>query len=79
MARITWITCHKCGEHKSEVSSSSNPYPKICNECLSNEADRLEREWKAVRECLTVEERLCDLETFMYHHGQHYKGPAVFG
>jgi len=40
--------------------------------------DRQEREWKAGREGLTLEERIRALEHFMYHHGEHYEGPITF-
>ena len=79
MARLDWITCRACGKHKQVVCSSSDPYPHTCGECISEATDRKEREWKASREGLTIEERIRDLEYFMYHHGEHYKGPVVFG
>jgi hypothetical protein len=78
MAILTTITCIICGETKQETRSSSD-YSKECTECKRSALDRAEREWKAGREGLTLEERIRDLENFMYHHGTHYKGPTVFG
>lgn len=78
MAFITNIYCHQCHQNKQEVADSENPYPNICGSCRAENATRAERQWKAGREGLTLEERIRDLEDFMYHHGTHYK-PVRFG
>lgn len=78
MAILTTITCSVCGETKQEARSASD-YSRECAECKSAAKDKAEREWKAGREGLTLEERIRELEHFMYHHGTHYKGPVVFG
>lgn len=78
MAILTTITCSICGETKQEARSNSD-YSRECAGCKAAVKDRTEREWKASREGLTLEERIRDIENFMYHHGTHYKGPTLFG
>jgi hypothetical protein len=78
MAILRRITCLNCGETKEECRSSSD-YSVLCQTCKRDEKDKKEREWKAGREGLTLEERIRDIEHFMYHHGTHYTGPAIFG
>ena len=76
MAFITTVYCHTCHESKREVLDRDNPHQ--CGACASAEKSKAEREWKAGREGLSLEERIRELENFMYHHGSHYK-PLVFG
>ena len=76
MAFITEIYCHTCHESKREVLDRDNP--NQCGACASLKKSKAEREWKAGREGLSLEERIRELENFMYHHGSHYK-PLVFG
>ena len=73
MAWITSMYCHSCNQEKQITLASGETYPSKCHECRREEADKKEREWKAGREGLTIEERLRDLENFYYHHGSHYK------
>lgn len=77
MAYIANFVCIKCGKPKQEAAASGT-YPNVCASCNSEEKNKKEREWKAGREGLTIEERIKDLEHFMYHHGEHYKGPLQF-
>jgi hypothetical protein len=78
MAFITEIFCHTCQKSKQEVVSGGQ-YPAECANCAHERKTRKEREWKAAREGLTIEERIRDLEHFMYHHGKHYEGPTIYG
>lgn len=78
MAILVNIRCTTCGELKQEARSGSD-YSNECYECKAKARNKKEREWKAGREGLTLEERIRDIENFMYHHGTHYTGPAIFG
>ena len=77
MAMMREIFCPVCNETKREARATGD-YSLECRECKIEAARKKEREWKAGREGLTVEERLRDIEHFMYHHGTHYKGPMTF-
>ena len=80
MAVITQIHCTICGQNKQECRSASD-YSSECQECKSAAKTKAERTWKAGREGLTLEERIRDIENFIYHHSRqkHYEGPIVFG
>ena len=67
MAFITTIYCHTCGQSKQEVVNSSGPFYS-CNQCLSDAKDKQHREWIAGREGLTIEERIREIEEWMYQH-----------
>ena len=66
MAFVTTIYCHTCKESKREVLDRNNPYE--CGACAQIKLSAKEREWKAGREGLTIEERLRYIENFIYHH-----------
>lgn len=78
MAYIATIHCHTCGETKREARRSSD-YSNVCYDCQAKASSKAEREWKAGREGLTLEERIRDLENFMYHHGSHDFSPTLYG
>lgn len=77
MAILKTIHCSICNKTVQE-SRAANDYSNECYKCKIEKADKDERIWKASREGLSIEERIKDLEHFMYHHGTHYK-PSVFG
>lgn len=77
MAVITTVMCVVCGQTKRECRNAGD-YSNICGECEGLERTKKEREWIAGREGLTIEERLRALESFMYNHGEHYRGPMRF-
>lgn len=70
MARLWTFNCIRCGETKQEARANSD-CSRECYQCKNEIKDKSEREWRAGREDLTIEERLRDLETFMYNHGSH--------
>lgn len=80
MAILKTIHCITCGQTKQEARSISD-YSDRCYQCMGEEKNRKEREWKSGREGLTIEERLRDLENFMYHHSKqdHSSAPMIFG
>ena len=77
MAIMTTIYCSICKQHVQECRVN-NDYSSECSSCKRHARDRKEREWRTAREGLTLEERLRDLEAFMYHHGTHYNGPERY-
>ena len=81
MAVLTMINCKTCGKSKQESVAASDYFRNECSECRANERNREEREWKAGREGLTIEERIRDIENFMYHHSRlnHSYSPTIFG
>ena len=80
MAFITDFVCVACGARKSEAVSSGGITPRICQACCYIERDREKREWFTGREGLTIEERIRDIENFIYEHRntKHYKEPIRF-
>lgn len=77
MAIVVMVNCPTCGK-ASQEARASNDYSLECAKCKNEKATKAEREWKSGREGLTIEERLRELEHFMYHHGSHYR-PITFG
>ena len=77
MAFITSIYCHTCKETKTE-SLGSGQTKMECSSCENLRKAKDEREWKAGKQGLTVEERLAEIEHFIYHHSAHYKGQQLF-
>lgn len=78
MAIMTTMTCLFCGETKQVLRSVSD-YSRECPDCKQKARDAAEKQWKSEREQLSIEQRIRDIEHFMYHHGKHYNGPAVLG
>jgi len=79
MAFITTIHCYQCGETKREVMDSNNPH--VCGQCVSENNEKEHRVWVAGREGLTMEERVRDIEEWMYHHkkSNHTTLSTIFG
>ena len=78
MAFITTIYCHTCGQSKQEVAS--NEYPSTCGECISKANTKQHREWIAGREGLTIEERIREIEEWMYQHNTtHVPKSIIYG
>jgi hypothetical protein len=80
MAILKRFTCKCCNKFIEEARPSSD-YSGICYSCEKDNRNKEERDWKAVRSVMPMEERIRDIENFMYHHSrqQHYAPPTVFG
>ena len=80
MAILKRFTCRSCNNFREEAKSSSD-YSDICHSCRVSKTNTEERDWKAVRSVMPMEERIRDIENFMYHHSrqQHYAPPTIFG
>ena len=79
MAIVKSFTCNVCGKYKEEAMPN-DVYRNTCSMCLADKESKEYREFKAGREGLTVNERLRELEDFMYYHRKmnHYRGPIRF-
>ena len=77
MAIMMTIVCTRCKQVVQE-SRPSGYHGHKCHECEAKEAEDKEAVWKAMRDTMSMEERLRELENFMYHHGKHYQ-PSLFG
>ena len=78
MAILKTFHCKICMKEIQE-SRPSCWYDNICYDCEGKKRDKTELLWKMNKETLSVEDRLREIEDFIYHHGKHYKGPTIFG
>ena len=79
MAFLTTISCIVCGKSKHEVVSTYDYLGSTCSECRSKINSNKESIWKTNREELSLEERVRDLENFMYHHKEHSRLDILYG
>lgn len=75
MAFVTTIFCKECGEERECTFPAGQATPHICNSCSTKAKDKTRRAWLAGREGLSLEERIREIEKFMYDHQQvnHYR------
>ena len=75
MALVTTIFCRECGRKRQVTLPCGTSVTEICNECSLKAKDKARREWLAGREGLLLEERIREIEEFMYDHQQvnHYR------
>ena len=73
MAIVTMITCSKCLKHR-QVTCASGELISTCDECRNTEIDRERREHFSGLDGLTIEERLRNIEEWIYNY-RPYREP----
>jgi hypothetical protein len=68
MAYITDWTCTKC----KKSQHSSVPKNRVCHDCKTKEEDRKRREYFGSLDALTIEERIRNIEEYIYEHKNSY-------
>ena len=78
MAILQNFVCKKCMKQTQEAHPG-NWHENICCGCKTKEENKKELMWKMEKETLSIEDRIREIEDFIYHHGTHYRGPVTFG
>lgn len=68
MALIASFTCNVCNKERSECIGAGAPPRTVCSGCLKLESDRKRREHFYGLDGLTVEERMRNIEKWIYDY-----------
>lgn len=74
MAIISRIKCRKCGADSNESHSPARPAPSMCRLCQRIEVQQVKDDALAAQAAKSVEDRLREIEEFIYEHRQVQHG-----
>lgn len=75
------IFCTECKEEKIMMYASGEVEPSVCHDCTFKESEKKKQKSLLELKCLSVEERLVRIETWIYDHSQvphGYQNPPLY-
>jgi len=68
MALVVEFVCSKCNKHSQMAIGCGSPTPTVCNSCNRIQSERLRRQYFSGLDGLTIEERLRNIEEWIYDY-----------